>query len=291
MFVNNFAIIHIETQMQSINCKGITINLDKPIVMGIINATPDSFYKGNLMDGIAAIVNMASKMITDGATILDIGGQSTKPNATQIAVQEELDRVIPVIEAIHKKHPATILSVDTFYSTVAVAAIEAGASIVNDVSCGEMDSEMLTTIAKLKNVPYIGMHMRGTPATMQSLTNYNNLVEDIKDYLKEKKAICAALGIQDFIIDVGFGFAKTIDQNFTLLKNLDAFKTLECPILVGLSRKSSIYKTLGITAAEALNGTTVLNTLALQNGASILRVHDVKEAMEVIKLMEVYKNI
>ncbi len=291
MFVNNFAILHIVAQMQSINCKGISINLDNPIVMGIINATPDSFYKGNLQDGIVGITELASKMISDGALVLDIGGQSTKPNAIEISVQEELDRVIPVITAIHKKHPSTIISVDTFYSAVAESAIHAGASIVNDISCGEMDSAMLTTVAKFKNVPYIGMHMRGTAATMQGLTNYENIIEEIKSYLTEKKTICKEAGITDFILDPGFGFAKTIPQNFMLLKKLEAFKTIESPILIGVSRKSSIYKTLAVTAAEALNGTTVLNTLAVQNGANILRVHDVKEAVEVIKLMEIYNNI
>jgi dihydropteroate synthase len=276
--------------MQSINCKGIIINLDKPIVMGIINATPDSFYKGDLSMGLNNIVDLATKMIAEGASIIDIGGQSTKPNATTISVQEEIDRVVPVISAVHKKHPTTVISVDTFNSAVAMAAIKAGASMVNDVSCGEMDSDMIPTVASMQNVPYIGMHMRGTAATMQGLTNYENVVEEIKTYLAKQKTICNKAGIKDFIIDPGFGFAKTIEQNFALIKNLATFKSLDCPILIGVSRKSSIYKTLGITAAEALNGTTVLHTLAAQNGATILRVHDVKEAIEVVKLMEVYNN-
>jgi dihydropteroate synthase len=276
--------------MQSINCKGIIIKLEKPVVMAIINATPDSFYKGDLNLGLSKIVDLATKMITEGATIIDIGGQSTKPNANPISVQEEMDRVIPVIEAVHKKHPTTVISVDTFNSTVAQEAVNAGASIVNDVSCGEMDSAMIPTVASMQNVPYIGMHMRGTAATMQGLTNYENVVEEIKTYLAKQKTICNQAGIKDFIIDPGFGFAKTIPQNFSLLKNLTTFKSLDCPILIGVSRKSSIYKTLGITAAEALNGTTVLHTLAAQNGATILRVHDVKEAIEVVKLMEVYNN-
>jgi dihydropteroate synthase len=250
--------------MQSINCKGIIIKLDKPIVMGIINATPDSFYKGDLNLGLANIVSLATKMLAEGATILDIGGQSTKPTA--------------------------IISVDTFKSAVAQAAVHAGASMVNDVSCGEMDTDMIPTVASMNNVPYIGMHMRGTPSTMQGLTNYENVVEEIKTYFAKQKTICNQAGIQDFIIDPGFGFAKTIPQNFSLLKNLASFKTLDCPMLIGVSRKSSIYKTLGITAVEALNGATVLHTLAAQNGTSILRVHDVKEAVEVVKLMEVYNN-
>jgi dihydropteroate synthase len=276
--------------MQSINCKGIIIKLDKPVVMGIINATPDSFYKGDLKMGLAYIISLATKMLAEGATILDIGGQSTKPNANAVSVQEEMDRVIPVIEAIHKTHPTAIISVDTFKSAVAQAAVHAGASMVNDVSCGEMDTDMIPTVASMNNVPYIGMHMRGTPSTMQGLTNYENVVEEIKTYLAKKKTICNQAGIQDFIIDPGFGFAKTIPQNFNLLKNLASFKTLDCPMLIGVSRKSSIYKTLGITAVEALNGATVLHTLAAQNGTSILRVHDVKEAVEVVKLMEVYNN-
>jgi dihydropteroate synthase len=276
--------------MQSINCKGIIIKLDKPVVMAIINATPDSFYKGDLNLGLSKIVDLATKMIAEGATIIDIGGQSTKPNANVVSVQEEMDRVIPVIEAIHKIHPTAIISVDTFNSAVAQAAVHTGASMVNDVSCGEMDPAMIPTVASMQNVPYIGMHMRGTAATMQGLTNYENVVEEIKTYLAKQKTICNQAGIKDFIIDPGFGFAKTIAQNFSLLKNLAAFKSLDCPILIGVSRKSSIYKTLGVTASEALNGTTVLHTLAAQNGANILRVHDVKEAMEVVKLMEVYNQ-
>jgi dihydropteroate synthase len=256
--------------------------------MGIINATPDSFYKGDLNLGLNNIVDLASKMIYEGATIIDIGGQSTKPNANAIAIQEEIDRVIPVIEAVHKKHPTTVISVDTFNSAVALAAVNAGASIVNDISCGEMDSAMIPTVASMKNIPFIGMHMRGTPATMQGLTDYENIIAEIKNYLAKQKEICNAAGIKDFIIDPGFGFAKTITQNFTLVKNLATFKSIESPILVGVSRKSSIYKTIGTTASEALNGTTVINTLAAQNGANILRVHDVKEAIEVVKLMEVY---
>lgn len=276
--------------MQSINCKGKIILLDKPMVMGIINATPDSFYKGDLNSGINEIVNLATKMLTDGATILDIGGQSTKPNATSISIQEEIDRVIPVIEAVHAKHQTAIISVDTFNSAVALAAIHAGASMVNDVSCGEADNDMIPAVASMHNVPYVGMHRRGTADTMQSFTDYEDVIMEVKKYLAQKKAICNAAGIVDFIADPGFGFAKTTAQNFTLIKNIDVFKTLDCPILIGVSRKSSIYKTLGITAQEALNGTTVLNTLAVQNGANILRVHDVREAVEVIKLMEIYKN-
>ena len=276
--------------MHTINCKGKIISINTPLVMGIINATPDSFYKGDMETGIAGIIMLAEKMITEGATILDIGGQSTKPNATPVSAQEEMDRVIPILEIIYKKFPDTIISIDTFNSKVALAAINAGASMVNDVSCGEMDLEMISTIGKLKNIPYIGMHMRGSATTMQSLTNYENVIEEVQQYLVSKKEICNNAGIIDFIADPGFGFAKTIVQNFDLIKNLSIFKSLNCPLLIGISRKSSIYKTLNTTASEALNGTTVLNTLAINNGAHILRVHDVREAVEVVKLMEVYKN-
>ena len=277
--------------MHNINCNGKILNLAKPVVMGIINATPDSFYKGDLVNGIDEIVNLATSMLAVGATIIDVGGQSTKPNAQKISVEEELERVIPVIKAIHEKHPDAIISIDTFYSQVALEAVAAGASMVNDVSCGQADEAMIPTVGKIKHIPYIGMHMKGNASTMQALTNYEDVVTEIITYLKTKKAECNKSGIVDFIADPGFGFAKNIDQNFKLLKNLEKFKTLDCPILIGVSRKSSIYKTLGITATEALNGTTVLNTLAIYNGANIIRVHDVKEAVEVVKLMEVYKGV
>ena len=277
--------------MHNINCKGKILNLAKPVVMGIINATPDSFYKGDLVNGIAEIVNLATNMLAAGATIIDIGGQSTKPNAQKISVDEELERVLPVIKAINEKHTDAIISVDTFYSQVAIAAVAAGASIVNDVSCGQEDAAMITTIGQMQHIPYIGMHMRGDASTMQALTNYEDVVAEIIRYLEIKKRECNLAGIVDFIADPGFGFAKNIEQNFIILKNLEQFKILNCPILIGVSRKSSIYKTLGTTAAEALNGTTVLNTLAINNGANIIRVHDVKEAAEVLKLMGVYKAV
>ena len=276
--------------MYTINCKGKIINLEKPIVMGIINATPDSFYKSDLDSGIEGILKLSKKMLADGASILDIGGQSTKPNAVPISAQEEIDRVIPVIEALHNNNKDAIISIDTFNSRVAQLAVGAGASMVNDVSCGEMDIEMINVVGTMGNVPYIGMHKRGTAATMQSLTYYENIIEEIKAYLEEKKQLFKNAGVKDFILDPGFGFAKTVTQNFTLLKNLSAFKSIQSPLLIGVSRKSSIYKTLAIAASEALNGTTVLNTLAINNGANILRVHDVKEAVEVIKLMDVYKD-
>ena len=275
--------------MFTLNCKGKLITTDVPPVMGIINATPDSFYRGDLNNGMDGILMLAKKMINEGATILDIGGQSTKPGSIEISSEKEMDRVIPVIKMIHEHFPQTILSVDTYQSAVAIKAIEAGASIVNDVSGGEADKKMIDTVAALR-VPFICMHMRGTAANMKSFATYEDVLKEVLDYFIFKIHQCRAAGIKDIIIDPGFGFAKNAAHNFNLLKNLQIFKMLDCPILAGLSRKSTIYKTLGITAAEALNGTTVLNTLALNNGANILRVHDVKEAVEAVTLMESYKS-
>lgn len=276
--------------MFTINCKGKLITTDIPLVMGIINATPDSFYEGDLNKGMNGILALTTKMINDGATILDIGGQSTKPGSERISAEEETERVIPVIEMIHKHFPDTILSIDTYQSDVAIKAVEAGASIVNDISAGELDKKMIVTVAALR-VPYICMHLKGTPNTMQQQAEYENVLKEVLDYFIFKIEECRDAGIKDIIIDPGFGFAKNATHNFALLKNLNIFKMLDCPILAGISRKSTIYKTLGITAAEALNGTTVLNTLALNNGANILRVHDVKEAVEAVKLMESYKIV
>lgn len=255
--------------------------------MGIINATPDSFYKGDLRDGLDGILEIATKMLHDGATILDIGAQSTKPGSASVGVETELQRVIPVIEMLHKSFPETIFSIDTYQSNVAKAAVAAGASMVNDVSGGEMDKDMVSTVATLQ-VPYVCMHMKGTPENMNEQNKYEDIIKEMLDYFVAKIHACRTAGIKDVIIDPGFGFAKNADQNFYLLKHLSVFKMLNCPILAGLSRKSTIYKTLNISANEALNGTTVLNTLALNNGANILRVHDVKEAVEAIKLHERY---
>ena len=257
--------------------------------MGILNATPDSFYKGDLSDGLEGILKLASKMLNDGAAILDVGGQSTKPGSLLVAVEIELQRVIPVIELIHKTFPEAIISVDTYNSEVANAAVAAGASMVNDVSGGEMDKNMIATVAALQ-VPYVCMHMKGTPETMNEQNQYQDILKEMLDYFVAKVYECRAAGIKDVIIDPGFGFAKNAAQNFYLLKHLSVFKMLECPILAGLSRKSTIYKTLNVTVNEALNGTTVLNTLALNNGANILRVHDVKEAVESITLYDHYKK-
>lgn len=275
--------------MNNINCKGKLLNISQPIVMGIINVTPDSFYEGYLSKSKTEIIELAGKMIADGATILDIGGQSSKPGSIRILPQEEMDRVLPVIEAIHKAYPKTILSIDTFSSQVATAAIKAGASIVNDIAAGNMDKDMLHTVALLQ-VPYICMHMQGTPESMQQNPTYKNVVTEVLDFFKIKLEECRLAGIKDVIIDPGFGFGKSIEHNFQLLKGLEALAFTGKAILVGLSRKSSIYKTLGTTADEALNGTTVVNTMALINGANILRVHDVKEAMEAISLYKAYKK-
>ena len=273
--------------MFTLNCKGKLITTEMPLVMGIINATPDSFYKGDLSNGSAGILELAKKMVADGADILDIGGLSTKPGSSAISAEEEKKRVIPVIELIHHHFPETIISVDTYQSGVAAAAVKAGASMVNDISGGNLDTEMINVVSEL-SVPYVCMHMKGRPETMQQCAQYEDLVKEILDYFIAKIEKCKKAGIKDVIIDPGFGFAKNIEQNFILLKNLSLFRMLDRPVLAGLSRKSTVYKTLGINPEEALNGTTVLNTLALNNGANILRVHDVKEAKEVVLLMGSY---
>ncbi len=269
--------------MFTLNCKGRILVIDKPIVMGIINATPDSFFGGSRFNGTEEIVAEAEKMLNDGADIVDIGGQSTRPGSKLISADEEIERVIPAIKVIAKKNPEAFISIDTFYSKVAAAALDAGASIVNDISAGSMDNKMIATVAELK-VPYILMHMKGTPQTMQQNATYENVTREVLDFFISKINELRNADIIDVIIDPGFGFAKTIDQNFELLKNLSVFKMLDKAIMLGISRKSTIYKTLGVNADVALNGTTVLNTIGLMNGASILRVHDVKEARETIKL-------
>ena len=275
--------------MNTINCRGKLLNLSQPVVMGIINATTDSFYEGHLHLKHEAVLTLAGNMIRDGAAVLDIGGQSTRPGSEPVSVQEETDRVIPVIESIHAAYPEMILSIDSYYSAVARSAVAAGAGIVNDVSGGNLDTGMIGCVAALQ-VPYICMHMQGKPATMQKDPVYTNVVTEVLDFFIRKTADCNKAGIKDIIIDPGFGFGKTIEHNFQLLRSLDVFSITNRPILAGLSRKGTISKTLGITTAEALNGTTVLNTMALMNGASILRVHDVKEAMEAVTLFNAYKK-
>jgi len=270
--------------MFTLNCKGRLLVVDKPLVMGIINATPDSFYEGSRQQTVYAILQQAEKMIKDGADILDIGGQSTRPGSTVVGADEELKRVIGAIEAIHQHFPETFISVDTYFSLVAKEAVNAGASIINDISAGGMDANMIATVAALQ-VPYVLMHMQGTPQTMQQSPKYENVTREVLDFFFTKNDELKKAGINDVIIDPGFGFGKTIAHNFELLRNLAVFKMIDHPLLLGISRKSTIYKTLDIKPTEALNGTTVLNTIGLMNGASILRVHDVKEAKETIKLI------
>lgn len=264
------------------------IHFYKPIVMGIINITNDSFYENSRAQNIDNILFTAEKMIKDGATIIDIGGQSTRPNSTKIDIEEELLRVIPAIEIIRKNFPEIILSIDTFYSKVAKQSIDVGANIINDIGGGNLDENMFEMVSSLQ-VPYICMHIKGNPQTMNELTNYNDVVNEVKEYFTNKIILANNLNIKDFILDVGFGFAKNINQNYELLKNIEIYKSLKKPILVGVSRKSMIYKKLNTTPENVLNGTSVLNTFALLKGADILRVHDVKEAVEAIELMQYLK--
>lgn len=267
----------------TINCKGNLIDLSTPKVMGILNVTPNSFYDGGKYKSETEILYQVEVMLEEGATFIDIGAYSSKPNAEFVSEQEELSRIVPIVKLILKHFSETIISVDTFRSEVAKGGIESGAAMINDISGGNLDTKMLETIAKY-NVPYIMMHLRGTPQTMQSLTQYENIVKEMLFYFSERVAKARSYGIKDLILDPGFGFAKTIEQNYEVLQKLELFQLLELPILAGISRKSMIYKTLNTNAQEALNGTTVLNTIALTKGASILRVHDVKEAVECVAL-------
>jgi dihydropteroate synthase len=271
----------------TINCKGKLLNLDSPIVMGILNVTPDSFFDGGKFTHSESILKKATQLIEEGASIIDIGGYSSKPGANEVSLKEELNRVIPAIELIISKFPETIISVDTFRSEVAKKAIEAGASMINDISAGELDSDMFRTIKELQ-VPYCIMHMKGTPKNMQQNPEYSNVVNEVLYYLAKKVEELKKLGVNDILIDPGFGFGKTVEHNYELLTYLTHLNQLDLPILVGLSRKSIIYKVLKIKANEALNGTTALNSFALSKGAKILRVHDVKEAVETITL---YKKL
>lgn len=275
--------------MFTLNCKGKLLVLDKPAIMGILNITPDSFYAGSRFVEIESILSEAAKMLEDGADILDIGGQSTRPGSTALTSNEEADRVLPTIQLLHKHFPDAIISIDTYHAAVASAALEAGASMVNDISGGHLDPQMIKTVATW-NVPFVCMHMKGNPANMQEHANYQHLTVEVLDYFIQAVDRCRQAGIRDIIIDPGFGFSKTIHHNFRLLKELEALHTLSCPILAGLSRKSTIYKTLGISPEEALNGTTVMNTIALQKGVHILRVHDVKEAKQAIQLLLAFQE-
>jgi len=273
-------------QRKTMTSNGRIINLDKPLVMGIINVTDDSFYSGSRYKLGFRIAARAEQIIREGGSIIDVGACSTRPGAKPVSEQQELKRLAKALHAIRKKYPEAIISVDTYRSRVARMAVgDYRANIINDISAGELDPEMFSTIAELK-IPYVLMHMRGTPETMQQNPTYDNVIREIITYLNGKIEQLKQLGVSDIIVDPGFGFGKTVDHNFSILKNLQVFRLFERPILVGLSRKSMISKTLGIPAAKCLNGTTVLNTMALLNGATILRVHDVREATEAIKLVE-----
>lgn len=282
---------HIQTlSSPAINCRGQLLSLSTPAVMGIINVTTDSFYEGNRMHELHQVMEKAKQHLEEGATILDLGAQSTRPGADVIGPEEELHRLLPAIHAILNRYPTAIISIDTWYAAVAEKTVHAGAAIINDVSAGDMDADMIPVVGQLQ-VPYIAMHMQGKPATMQQRPQYENVVSEVLDYLKQKLTECRAAGIKDFIADPGFGFGKTIEHNYTLLKELHLFKDiLGVPVLTGISRKSMIYKLLDITPVEALNGTTVLNTIALQQGTHILRVHDVKAAVEAVRIMEKMKG-
>jgi dihydropteroate synthase len=268
----------------SINIKGTLMQLDTPKIMGIINVTPDSFSDGGQFLRVEDALKQAEIMLQEGADILDIGGYSSRPGAKDVSVEEELDRVIPVIEQINKRIDIP-MSIDTFRAVVAREAVNAGAALVNDISAGDDDDAMLETVANLQ-VPYIAMHKQGKPQTMQDDIAYKDVVLDVSTYLSKKKEQCALLGINDVILDIGLGFGKTREHNFTLIKNLKHFQALGLPLLIGLSRKSIVYKTLGVTPQEAINGTTFLHAFALQGGAHILRVHDVKEAKECVRLWQ-----
>jgi dihydropteroate synthase len=270
--------------MFTLNCNGRLLASEKPLVMGIINSTPDSFFEGSRLTSTDAILARVEKMLEDGADIIDIGGQSTRPGSTLLTASEELQRVIGSVDAVHRRFPEAFISIDSFYALVASEAVAAGASIINDVSAGTMDEAMISMAASL-NVPYVLMHMKGKPDTMQQAAHYEDVTREVLDFFIHRIPSVRKAGIKDIIVDPGFGFGKTIAHNFELLRNLSVFKILECPILLGLSRKSTIYKTLGTGPEEAMNGTTVLNTVGIENGASILRVHDVKEAREIVSLL------
>lgn len=268
----------------TINCKGKLIDVSSPKVMGILNITPDSFYDGGKYKNESDILSQTEKMLTEGAAFIDVGAYSSRPGAAHISEEEELKRIIPVVNLIVKEFPDSILSVDTFRSKVAQETIYNGAAIINDISGGNMDTIMFETVANLQ-VPYILMHMLGTPQNMQKNPVYDDVTMDIISFFAAQIYKLHQLKLNDIIIDVGFGFGKTVDHNFEILKNLSLFKSLDAPILAGISRKSMLYKTLDISAQEALNATTSANTIALLNGATILRVHDVKEAVEAVKIV------
>ncbi|MBE9577203.1 dihydropteroate synthase [Flavobacterium proteolyticum] len=272
----------------NINCNGKLIDISTPKVMGILNVTPNSFYDGGKHKEINSIIHQVDKMLSEGADFIDIGAYSSKPSAEFVSEEEEIKRLVPIVKSLVETFPNIVLSVDTFRAQVAKASVENGVAMVNDIAAGLLDDKMLETVAELK-VPYIMMHMRGNPQTMQSLTDYKDIVKEMIFYFSERIQKARSFGISDIIIDPGFGFAKTLEQNYEVLHKMELFSMLELPFLAGISRKSMIYKVLESSPQEALNGTSVLNTIALQKGAKILRVHDVKEAVECIKLVSKLK--
>lgn len=273
----------------TINCSGKLIDLNTPKVMGILNVTPDSFYDGGKFKNDKGFLSQTEKLINEGATFIDIGAYSSRPGADFVSEKEEIVRLIPIVRLIHETFPETPISIDSFRSNVIKESVQAGAAMVNDISAGILDPMMFESVGKL-GVPYIMMHMRGTPQTMQQMSNYSNIIKEVYSYFSERIHLARKHQIKDLIIDLGFGFSKTLDQNFKLLNSLDFYTNLNLPILAGVSRKSMIYKTLNTTADNALNGTSALHMIALEKGSKILRVHDVKEAIECIKLYKALKN-
>lgn len=271
----------------TINCKGTLIDLQRPKIMGILNLTPDSFFDGGQYDSDSKVLHRAEQILSEGATFIDLGAYSSRPGADFVPESEELQRIVPIVKQLKKHLPEAHLSIDTFRSAVAKACVEEGAAIVNDISAGKLDAKMLETVGELQ-VPFIMMHLRGTPQTMQKMTDYDDIVKEMLLYFSERIQAARRFGINDLIVDPGFGFAKTLEQNYEVLRKLDLFQMLELPLLAGVSRKSMIYKVLGNSAEEALNGTSVINTIALTKGAKILRVHDVKEAVEAVRLFNLY---
>jgi dihydropteroate synthase len=274
---------------RTINCNGILLDLEIPRVMGILNVTPDSFYDGGRYQEKESILAQVEKMVTEGADIIDIGGMSSRPGADIIGIDEELKRVIPAVEAVSKRFPETVISIDTIHSKVAVESIGAGAHLVNDISAGKMDDKMYETVARL-GIPYILMHMQGRPSDMQEQPVYEDVVQEVLDFFIQETGQLRALGVKDVILDPGFGFGKSVDHNYQLLKKMEAFQILDCPVLTGVSRKSMINKVLNISPREALNGTTALHMVALMNGSQLLRVHDVKEAKQTVRLWQALYN-
>ena len=273
----------------TLNCNGKLINLGEPVVIGVINLTKDSFYSGSRLQNDNALIEKCKQMIQEGAQFIELGAQSTRPGSLRVSARDEVEVLLPAIQVILASIPGALLSIDTYHSEVAIQTIAAGAAMINDISSGEMDPAMIAAVATL-SVPYVCMHMRGEPQNMQQHAGQGNIAEEVLSYFIEKKQECKNAGIIDLILDPGFGFGKNIHENFVLLQSLSLLKMLNCPVMAGLSRKSTIYKTLNTTPENALNGTTVLNTIALSNGAHILRVHDVKEAVETIQLWQAYSK-